>query len=94
MLIHAFISSWLDCCDSLFTCLNKSALSYLQTVQNAVARLLTRTKRISHITPILHSLNLLPVQLKIKFKILVLKFRVFPGKGSTVANRSGTPLFN
>ncbi|KAF7647374.1 hypothetical protein LDENG_00173240 [Lucifuga dentata] len=43
MVIHAFISSRLDYCNSLFTCLNKTSLNRLQTVQNAAARLLTKT---------------------------------------------------
>ncbi|KAF7648415.1 hypothetical protein LDENG_00157260 [Lucifuga dentata] len=34
MVIHAFISSCLDYCNSLFTCLNKMFLNRLQTVQN------------------------------------------------------------
>jgi len=51
MIIHAFISSRLDYCNSLFTCLNKSSLSRLQMVQNAAARLLTGTNRRAHISP-------------------------------------------
>ncbi|KAF7643493.1 hypothetical protein LDENG_00238270 [Lucifuga dentata] len=50
MVIHAFISSRLDYCNSLFTCLSKTSLNRLQTVQNAAARLLTKAKR-SHQAP-------------------------------------------
>ncbi|KAF7645479.1 hypothetical protein LDENG_00203900 [Lucifuga dentata] len=45
MIIHAFISSHLDYCNSLFTCLNKTSLRHLQTVQSASARLLTKSTR-------------------------------------------------
>ncbi|KAF7650612.1 hypothetical protein LDENG_00122950 [Lucifuga dentata] len=45
MVIHAFISSRLDYCNSLFTCLSKTSLNRLQTVQNAAARLLTKARR-------------------------------------------------
>ncbi|KAF7655809.1 hypothetical protein LDENG_00050560, partial [Lucifuga dentata] len=44
MVIHAFISSHSDYCNSLFTCL-KTSLNRLQTVQNAAARLLTKGNR-------------------------------------------------
>ena len=48
MLIHAFISSRLDYCNSLFTCLNKSSIQRLQTVQNAAARLLTLQQMVTY----------------------------------------------
>ncbi|KAF7652583.1 hypothetical protein LDENG_00094660 [Lucifuga dentata] len=52
MIIHAFISSRLDYCNSLFTRLNKTSLHRLQTVQNAPAGILSKSTRRSHITPI------------------------------------------
>lgn len=75
MLIHAFISSRIDYCNSLFPALKKSALSRLQSIQNAAARLLSRASRYSHITPILISLHWLPVQYRIHFKILIITYR-------------------
>ena len=45
MIIHAFISSWLDYCNSLFTCLSESPLNSLYMVQSAAARLLTRSRK-------------------------------------------------
>lgn len=51
MLVHAFISSRLDYCNVLYTCLNKSSMDKLQVVQNAAARLLNKTNRRLHITP-------------------------------------------
>ena len=80
MIIHAFISSRLDYCNSLFTCLSKSSLDRLQLVQNAAARLLTRTRRSCHITPILSSLHWLPVNYRIHFKILVITHRTLHGQ--------------
>ena len=52
MIIHGFISSQLDYCNSIFTCLSKSSQDRLQLVQNSAARLLTRSSRMSHITPV------------------------------------------
>ena len=75
MIIHAFISSRIDYCNTLFTCFSKKSVNRLQTVQNAAARLLTGTRKRDHITPILYSLHWLPVNFRIHFKILVLTFR-------------------
>ena len=80
MIIHTFISTRLDYCNSVFTCLNKSALNKLQTVQNSAARLLTGAPRRSHITPVLSALHWLPVKFRIDFKILVLTFRALNGQ--------------
>ena len=75
MIIHAFISSRLDYCNSLFTCLSKTSMDRLQMIQNAAARLLTRSNRRCHITPVLSSLHWLPVNLRVNFKVLVLTYR-------------------
>lgn len=40
---YTFISSHLDYCNSLFTCLSKSSLDCLQVVQISAARLLTKS---------------------------------------------------
>ncbi len=37
-IIHAFVSSLLDCCNALFTCLSARDVAELQTVQNSAAR--------------------------------------------------------
>lgn len=80
MIIHTFISSRLDYCNSLFTCFNNVSLNRLQLVQNAAARLLTGTNRRAHITPILFTLHWLPVKFRINYKILVLTFRALHGQ--------------
>ena len=46
-LIHAFISSRLDYCNGLLTGLSKGAVRKLQLVQNAAARVLTKTKKLN-----------------------------------------------
>lgn len=80
VIIHAFISSRLDYCNALFTCLNQTTLNRLQIVQNAVARLLISSNKRSHITPILSFLHWLPIKFRINFKILVLTFRALHGQ--------------
>ena len=78
-LIHAFISSRLDYCNSLFTTLSRSSLHRLQLVQNAAARLLTNTYRRYHITPVLASLQWLPITCRIYFKICLITFKALHG---------------
>ncbi|KAL0964863.1 hypothetical protein UPYG_G00330070, partial [Umbra pygmaea] len=70
--IHAFITSCLDYCNSLCFVLPLTLVARLQMVQNAAARLLTNTKKHEHITPVLASLHWLPVQSRIQFKILLM----------------------
>ncbi len=77
--IHAFITSRLDYCNSLYVGLDQSSLQRLQLVQNAAARLLTGTKKYEHITPVLASLHWLPVRFRIEFKILLIVFKILHG---------------
>lgn len=49
--IHAFVTSRLDYCNSLYCGLPQSSLSRLQIVQNAAARLLTGSRKRDHISP-------------------------------------------
>ncbi len=81
--IHAFITSRLDYCNSLYFGIGKTALSRLQRVQDAAARLLTRTKKWDHITPVLCSLHWLPVHCPVNFKILLLVFKSLHGLNPT-----------
>ena len=80
-LIHAFITSRLDYCNSIFSGLTKKELGQLQLVQNAAARVLTRTRKATHITPVLRSLHWLPVSFRIDFKILLLVYKALNGLG-------------
>ena len=86
MAIHAFISSRLDYCNALFSCLNKTSINRLQQVQNAAARLLTRSKKTCHITPILSALHWLPVHLRTQFKVLVFTYRAVHGQAPAYIN--------
>ena len=80
-LIHAFISSRLDYGNSLFEGLPKKAIKQLQLIQNAAARVLARTKKAEHISPILKSLHWLPVCHRIDFKILLIVYKSLNGPG-------------
>ena len=76
ILAHAFLSSKLDYSNSLLYNVPKYILKKLQSVQNAAARLITCSRKYDHLTPVLFDLHWLPVNERIKFKILLLTFRV------------------
>ena len=78
-LIHAFVTSHLDYCNSLLVNLPPSHLVPLQRIQNAAARIVTRSKPYEHITPILSNLHWLPIIQRIQFKILLLAFKIRNG---------------
>ena len=58
----------------------KNTSNKLQTVQNTAARIITRTLRFSHVTPILEELHWLPVQERIKYKILTHTYKALNGE--------------
>ncbi len=74
-IIHWFVLSRLDYCNSLYYGISQSSIMRLQMVQNAAARLITGRRRFDHISPILISLNWLPVKSRIICKILTFVFK-------------------
>ena len=79
-LVHAFVSSKIDYCNSLLYGIPKYILQKLQYVQNAAARLITLSRKHDHITPHLMHLHWLPVEYRVHFKILLLTYKVLNGQ--------------
>ena len=74
-LIHAFVTSRLDNLNSLLVELPDYVLNKLQLVQNNAARLVAREKKSSHVTPLLKQLHWLPIEYRIKYKIVLIVYK-------------------
>ncbi len=78
-LIHAFMTSRLDYCNALLGGCTARLINKLQMVQNAAARVLTRTRKYDHISPVLSTLHWLPTKHRIDFKILLTTYKALNG---------------
>ena len=78
-LIHVFVSSRIDYCNSLLFGLPAYQIHKIQRVQNAAARLIYNESKYRRITPLLYNLHWLPVTFRIEFKILLLIFKALKG---------------
>ena len=79
MLVHAFITSRIDYCNSLLFGLPNNQLAKIQRFLNASVRLVCNAPRFCHITPILRDLHWLPIRERINFKVLLLTFKALHG---------------
>ena len=79
-LVNYLVTSRIDYCNSLLNGFPKTTLNKIQHVQNTAARLITRTSRRSHITPVLKDLHWLPIQYRIQCKILVKTYKALQGQ--------------
>ena len=68
--VHALVTPHLDYGNALLYGVNKKFLDKLQIAQNSAARLVERLRKYDRITQVRKELHWLPVQARIKFKIL------------------------
>ena len=79
-LIHAFVSSRLDYCNSMLYGINKFQLDMLQSVLRASARLIFRKRKFDSISlEIRDKLHWLPVKERIEFKICAMVYKCLYG---------------
>ena len=78
-LVHAFISSRLDYCNSLLYGIPEYQTRKLQGVMNASARPIYHAHKFCHITPLLAELHCLPVRSWIHYKVLLITFKILHG---------------
>ena len=78
-LVHSFVSSRLDYCNSLYYGVSKKHQNKLQRVLNCAARVVAKVKKSEHITPTLAHLHWLPIQQRIEYKVLLLTFKALHG---------------
>ena len=74
LLMNSLVTSRLDYCNSLLYNLPSYQINRLQKIQNKAARIVTKTRIHTHITPVLKELHWLPIQSRIEFKILTMTF--------------------
>lgn len=74
-LVHALVTSRLDFGNALLYGITERQLNKLQQAQNAAARMLTRTRKFDHISPVLQRLHWLPIRYRIHFKLLLLTWK-------------------
>ena len=71
----SLIHSRVDYCNSLFLNLPSSQLNCLQLLLNSTARVITKTPKFSHVSPILKSLHWLKIKQRIDYKIISLTYK-------------------
>ena len=69
----------LDSCNSLFCSMTNDYIEKLQLLQNHAARLIFRSKKREHITPLFIKLHWLPVKYRIDYKIATICFKCLHG---------------
>ena len=78
-LVQATVTSRLDYANALLYGITHALTSRLQKLQNTAARVITRTRKREHITPVLKSLHWLPVQYRPQFKVLTFTYKALAG---------------
>ena len=85
-IVHAFVLSKFDYCNSLLYGFPSCEIKKLQRLQNTAARLTVCMKKTDHITPVLKKLHWLPVNDRITFKLVLLTYKSLNGLAPVYIN--------
>ncbi len=78
-IVHAFVTSRIDYCNSLLNGLPDYLIERIQHVQNAAARVIFKLRKFDHISASRQSLHWLPVKERIEFKTILLTYKALNG---------------
>ena len=92
-LVHAFISSRLDYCNSVLFGASSHLLDRLQLIQNAAARIVLKLRKFDHISAaIRNELHWLPVRRRIVYKLCLLVRNCLAGEAPQYLQELCVPL--
>ena len=77
--VHAFVTSRIDYCNSLLYGISDYNANPVQRIQNSAARIVTNIRKYDHLTPVDQKLHWIPVRQRIYFKILLITYKSING---------------
>ena len=77
--MQSLVMYLLDYCNALLIGIQQDLIAKLQRLQNIAARIVSRTRKYEHITPVLIKLHWLPIKFRIQFKVLLLVYKALNG---------------
>ena len=86
--MQSLVMSRLDYCNALLIGIQQDLIAKLQRLKNSAARIVSRTRKYEHITPVLIKLQWLLIKFRIQFKLLLLA-----GLGSITLENSPIILY-